>query len=99
MKTANLFNDSIGLTIIKKMDYDGIDAVHGALLFAFHPSKLDEDEELDDRFLSLWTLFLVSVGWSEEEYWSEWNSRPHECTCGNCSSEKSKESDSNKSLN
>jgi hypothetical protein len=89
MKTANLFNDSIGLTIIKKMDYDGIDAVHNALCFAFYPHGMDDDDEdLDDRFMALWTIFLSSVGWNEGDYWEEYHSRPHTCTCSKHDEEK-----------
>ena len=88
MKTANLFNDSIGLTIIKKMDYDGVDAVHDALGYAFHPDGVDDDEGLDDRFMALWTIFLSSVGWNEEDYWDEYKSRPNKCICNKCVEEK-----------
>jgi hypothetical protein len=88
MKTANLFNDSIGLTIIKKMEFEGVDAVHDALFFAFHPTEIDDDEDLDDRFMALWTLFLAAVGWNEEDYWDEYRSRPNKCICSKCAEEK-----------
>ncbi len=85
MKKANIVldNQSTGLTIIEKMDYDGIDSVHDALCFAFYPDGISEDEDLDDRFMALWTLFLASVGWTEDEYWKEYHSRPRHCHgCG-----------------
>lgn len=85
MKKANLFNDSIGLTIIQKMDFAGLEAVHDALCFAFYPNSIDEDEDLDVRFMSLWNLFLSSVGWNEDEFWEEYHEKYHQCP--NCQQE------------
>lgn len=86
MKKANIVldNKSTGLTIIEKMDYEGIDAFHDALCFAFYPDGIkDDDEDLDVRFLALWNIFLSSVGWTEDEYWDAYKLRPRHCPdCG-----------------
>jgi hypothetical protein len=85
MRKANILldNQSTGLTIIEKMDFESVDNVHSALLFAFHPEELGEDEFFDDRFMALWHIFLASVGWTDDEFWSEYKSRPHNCpSCG-----------------
>ena len=59
-----------------------MDFVQDALFIAFHPHEVDE-EGPDERYLALWTLFLASVGWTDHEYWAEWQSRPHPCNdCG-----------------
>jgi hypothetical protein len=87
MKKANIVldNQSTGLTIIEKMSFEDVDVVFDVLHDVFHPNGLDEDkdEHPDARFLALWTLFLSSVGWTDDEYWEEWKSRPHHChDCG-----------------
>lgn len=85
MKKANIVldNQSTGLTIIEKMDYEGLDAFHDALCFAFYPNGIDDEEDLDVRFLALWHIFLSSVGWTEDEFWDEYKSRPRHChDCG-----------------
>lgn len=70
-------------TPITKLDFEGVDAVHSALCFAFMPNGLGEEDILDDKFLALWTLFLVSAGWSEDEYWEEYENHPSFCQdCG-----------------
>lgn len=80
-----LFIDSLSdnLTVIQKMSYEGIDAVHDALCFAFYPDGIDEDEMLDDRFMAIWNIFLASVGWNEEDYWDKHRTYNHHCPdCG-----------------
>lgn len=82
MKKANILLDdqSSGLTIIEKMDFEYIDAFHDAICYAFHPNGIGEDEPLDDRFMALWTIFLYSVGWTEEEFWEEYRIHfPRKC--------------------
>lgn len=84
MKKANIVLDghSTGVTIIEKMDFADVDCVFDVLMDSFHPGGL-KDEEPDVRFLSIWRLFLISVGWTEDEYWDEWHSLPHTCPdCG-----------------
>jgi len=86
MKKANitLDGDSTGLTIIEKMDFEGIDAVHDALCFAFYPDGIDGDDQIDNRFISLWYMLLASTGWTEDEYWEEQKAQSHSCPdCGN----------------
>lgn len=95
MKKANILLDeqSTGLTIIEKMDFESVDDVHSALLFSFHPTPLEDDEMLDDRFVALWILFLASVGWTEDEFWVEYKSRSHD-KCPKCGSEEIEQSNS-----
>jgi hypothetical protein len=69
---------------IPKMDFDSLEVVHNALIYAFHPDGLEEDEDVDDRLITLFTIFLASVGWSEEEYWEAIHA--HEHICPNCGS-------------
>ena len=97
MKKANILLDdqSTGLTIIEKMDFDSIDNIHGALLFAFHPEELGDDEDFDDRFIALWHIFLATVGWTDDEFWAEYKSRSHQCP--KCEAEKNKSNGENKS--
>ena len=84
MKKANILidNQPSGFTIIEKMDFECVDAFNDALNFAFYPDGIDDDEDLDVRFLALWHLFLSSVGWTEDEFWETYKSRP--CKCGKC---------------
>jgi hypothetical protein len=85
MKRANIVLDkhSTGMTIIEKMDFDKVNAVQDALLFAFHPEELGEEDQLDSRYLALWNIFLASVGWTEDEFWEEFKARPNHCPdCG-----------------
>jgi hypothetical protein len=83
MKKANIVLDeqSTGLTIIERMDFERIDAFFDVLHDTFHPNE--SPDEFDVRFISFWKLFLVSVGWTENEFWDEWDKRPHTCKdCG-----------------
>lgn len=85
MKKANIVldNKSSGLSIIEKMDFENVDMVQDVLFCAFHPDELGEDDQLDDRYMALWHIFLVSVGWTDNEYWEEFKSRPRKCPgCG-----------------
>jgi hypothetical protein len=95
MKKANIVldNKSTGLTIIEKMSFERVDAVQDALGFAFHPDELDEDDELDERYLALWHVFLATVGWTDNEYWAEYKSRSHLRNCPDCGKLMDKEGD------
>jgi hypothetical protein len=69
--------------LVKKMDFEGAEAVHDALCFAFFPEGLEDNEEIDAKFMSLWCLFLVSAGWEEDEFWEAYNSQCDHCKdCG-----------------
>lgn len=86
-KTDILISNSTGMTVIEKMDFDYIDNVCDALHFAFYPDGINDNdndnEDLDIRMLSLWHIFLSLVGWTEDEFWKEYNSRPRHCpNCG-----------------
>jgi hypothetical protein len=71
--------------VIEKMDFESVDNVFDALHFAFHPQGMDNpDYELDIRCLALWTLFLTSAGWTEDEFWAEFESRPQGNICQDC---------------
>lgn len=86
MNKDEVLDDTMIATIVK-MDFEGVEAVFDALNFAFHPAPLMEGDELDRRMLALWNLFLVSVGWSEDEFWDEVNHRDACCkehTCVDC---------------
>ena len=66
------------------MHFDNVDLVNDALNIAFHPNGFEDDESADDesaddRLISLFTIFLQLVGWSEEEYWDEVRSRHNNC--------------------
>lgn len=81
-------NLSDNLTIIQKIPFEGVDAVFDSLHFAFHPDGFD-DVELDDRLAALWKLFLVSAGWTEDEFWAEWDFRSENHVCDKCKAEQS----------
>ena len=72
------------LTIVQKADFEAVDSVFNALDFTFHPDGLENDEP-DERFISLWRLFLITVGWKEDDYWDEWNLRLKNHKCDQCS--------------
>lgn len=76
----NIVSD-VDLKIIKRITFENVDFVFDALFEAFHPNGLEKDKNADPRFVSLWTLFLFSVGWTEDEYWDEHNNIYH-CSCG-----------------
>lgn len=84
MKKLLIENLSENLTLLQKVDFEAVDAVFDALDFAFHPNGLAKEDEPDDRFLAFWKLFLISAGWSENDYWMEAEFRSENCTCGKC---------------
>jgi len=85
MKKANIMLDdkSTGLTIIEKMDFDKVNAVQHALGYAFIPEDLGENDNIDNRFFALWHIFLVTVGWTEDEYWAAHKAQDHN-HCPDC---------------
>jgi hypothetical protein len=89
-KKANLTLDgkSTGLTIVEKFPFEDVDFVFDGLFNAFHPDGInkDDDEGPDPRFLALWTLFLASAGWTEDEYWTE--QKQHDYECEKCAAER-----------
>ncbi len=66
------------------MDFEGVYMVFDSLYMAFHPNGEGEDD-VDNRFLALWTLFLASVNWTEDQFWDTLDS--HEHTCPDCQKE------------
>lgn len=83
----NIISD-VDLKIIKKISFENVDFVFDALSSAFHPDGVHEDEGPDAKFYALWTLFLASAGWTEAEYWEEFENKPHICPeCEKMSSE------------
>ena len=47
------------VAVISKMDIEAVEDVYISMMLAFHPNAFDEDNdetELDDRFMALWTL-------------------------------------------
>lgn len=92
MKKANIVldNQSTGLTIIEKMDFERIEAIFDALRFAFHPECDDgECNGPDDREMALWQLALACTGWTNDEFWEEWDIRM--ATCKKCADEAAKD--------
>ena len=84
MKTIT--NNSKNVAIIDKMDFESVDDVFSSLFGAFHPNGIQgEEDHADPKFIALWTLFLASVGWTEEEYWAEEENHVH--TCEKCKAE------------
>lgn len=74
-----------------RMDFECVDAYFDGLHFAFHPDGFEDDHDIDLRCLSLWTLFLASVGWTEEEYWETVAERQEAHQCPSCAEEKAAE--------
>ena len=62
---------------MEKMNFDEVYLVFDAMHLAFHPDG--NFDEIDDRLQSLWTLFLCSVGWTQEEFWSVLDSEDSKC--------------------
>jgi len=75
-----------GFTKIKKMDFELVDTFQSTLAFVFFPEGLDvvdDTDDVNDRYLALWHIFLATVGWTDNEYWAEYKVRPHHChDCG-----------------
>lgn len=78
MKKLIIENLSETMTLVQKADFEAVDNVFEALDMVFHPDGIDD--EPDERFLALWRLFLVSVGWIEDDFWFELDfRRNHKC--------------------
>lgn len=67
------------------MDFDDVYMVFDALYGAFHHDTELPEGDVDNRFVALWTLFLASVGWSEDLFWNTLDG--HEHTCPECRKE------------
>lgn len=88
-KKANITLDgqSTGLTIVERFPWESVEFVFDALFSAYHPNGMDGEDHADMRFVSLWTLFLSTAGWTEEEFWAESQKREKEHTCPDCGEE------------
>lgn len=64
---------------MKKMDFEAVDHVFIALLEAFHPEGAPE-EGADAKFIALWTLFLATSGWEEDEYFTAVENHEYDLT-------------------
>ena len=67
------------MKISERMNYDLVYQMFDTLHFVFGV----EGEEIDDRCQALWILFLSSVGWTQEEFWAEWD-KEHDEVCPDC---------------
>ncbi len=69
-----------------KIEFEKVYFVYESLFQSFHKEEQfenDEEVDLDPVFLSLWTLYLNSVQWTEEEFWEEMDkqSQNQDCSC------------------
>jgi hypothetical protein len=81
----SLTNKSDKFTVIEKLEFEKVDAVFDALHYAFITEEdMEEERDIDSRFLALWNIFLASVGWTEDQYWAE-HKKQH--SCPKCSAE------------
>ena len=57
-----------------KADFEKVLMVHVALNAVYHTEEEmeDADHQPSDMFLSMWTIFLNTVSWTDEEFWDEW---------------------------
>jgi len=62
------------------MDFDSVYQVFDTLHFVFDA----DGEEIDDRCQALWVLFLSSVGWTQDEFWKEWELHQNDDVCQDC---------------
>ncbi len=88
----------------KKFSYEDVNFYFDAVFNAFHPEgykqnelRSEEEERLQGQFMSLWTLFLACAGWTEDEFWAEWENQ-QESTCPDCGEALDKEDDENEKL-
>lgn len=98
MKKLLIENLSDKITLIQKADWEAVNSVFDALDYAFHPNGLD-DEDPDERFMSLWKLFLITTGWAEDDYWTELEIRCQNHKCDKCREKELDKSDSDKNSN
>ena len=61
------------------MDFDSVYFVFDALYSAFHQDRNIDVDGADDRFVALWTLFRISVGWEDEDEFFDILHEEHEC--------------------
>lgn len=87
-------NDDILLEKEIFVDYEAVDFMYAALRNAFLTDDEDDnvyESESFRRFLALWHLFLVSAGWTEEEYFDEREDHLSDHECPKCQEESKKE--------
>lgn len=70
-----------------KMKFEDVDFVNDALFNAFHPSGIEEGEDIDRRMDALFDIFLEFANWTSEEYWNEVHERHHH-ECNDCKAER-----------
>lgn len=76
----------IPVSMTTQMAFDDVYFVFDALYTAFHHNPgPNHTGDVDERFLSFWTLFLITAGWTEEEFWEELDNSEH--TCEECRKE------------
>lgn len=68
-----------------KMAFDDVYLVFDSLYSAFHAGKDIHDGNVDEHFVALWTLFLITAGYTEDEFWALMD-QEHECE--HCQTEK-----------
>lgn len=85
MKKLLIENLSQNLTLMEKVEYEAVEMVFHSLLDSFHPEGYPE-EDFDVRFSALWNLYLITAGWSEEDFWEEFDF--HIEMCDKCKKEK-----------
>lgn len=87
-KQASIIEELPSLVEMQKfamMDFEDVYMVFDTLYTAFHAKSDREEGDVDSRFLALWTLFLHSVNWTEEQFWDTLDN--HEHTCADCRKE------------
>jgi hypothetical protein len=71
-----------GLAVVERVDFEHVDNVYFALIESFHPEGIKDD--IDERFISVWQHFLISAGWTDDEFWAESEIRQGEDRCPDC---------------
>lgn len=96
MKNIDDFVSSIkeNVKVVEKFNFERIDAVFEALMFAFYPDGY-EDDLFDDRWKALWVLFLNAAGWTEDEYWDYWHEHEEHYVCDSCKGKQNTDPKSN----
>lgn len=61
-----------------KMTFEDVDNVFMALMAAFHPNGIEDDDGADRRMEALFDIFLEFAHWDSDEYWAAVDSM-HEC--------------------
>jgi len=72
----------------EKLEFEKVYMVYNSLFEAYHNEEevetAGEDWEVSPMFHSLWTIFLNSVSWEEDEFWEamEVYHEGEDCSCG-----------------